>query len=80
MFLFSLVPILNPNRYSLYLVSSLVAQVTDDIEWMQYVERLKKSVDMEGLFTKDMYDMSILPINGISGMVLLMLIGILTIL
>lgn len=71
MFLFSLVPILNPNRYSLYLVSSLVAQVTDDIEWMQYAERLKKSVDMEGLFTKDMYDMSILPINGISGMVLL---------
>lgn len=71
MFLFSVMPTLNPNRYCLYLVSSLVAKVTDDMEWMQYAERLKESVDMDELFTVDMYDMSILPINGISGMVLL---------
>lgn len=70
-FLFSLRPILHPNRYCLFLASSLVAQATGSEGWRRYAEDLEASLDMGALLTRDLFDMSVLLSNGVLGIALL---------
>lgn len=70
-FLFGLQPVLQPNRFCLALVSSLIAQATRDEGWSRYSERLMVSIDFPNLYSTDLYDMSLLLDNGILGMTLL---------
>lgn len=70
-FLFSLHPILHPNRYCLFLASSLVAQATEKPAWKAYAESLRKSLDMAAVFTNDLYDMSVQLSSGVLGMAVL---------
>ena len=70
-FLFSLHPTLHPNRFCLYLVSALIGQITHSPDWKQYAESLWEHIDMDSLFSKDIYDKGILLENGILGIFLL---------
>ena len=70
-FLFALQPILQPNRYCLSLVASLIAEVTGNEDWKNYADRMMSSVDMFNLYNTDLYEMNILLNNGVLGITLL---------
>lgn len=70
-FLLSLHPVLHPNRYILFLVSSLVAQASGQSQWIRFSESLKREIDMCHLFTNDLYDKGIMLLDGVLGLVAL---------
>ena len=69
--LFAYLTMLNPNRYALFVVVSLVAEETKLSMWADFAKLLKGQVDFENLLFRDFYDMSILPKVGVVGMYLL---------
>ena len=67
-FLFSLRPVLHPNKYCLFLASSLVAQVTSQSQWKFFSENLRKEIDMSHLLSNDLFDQSVMLQNGVLGL------------
>lgn len=70
--LFSYMPMLNPNRFALYVVTALVAKETNMQKWSDFSSFVKEQIDFENLLTRDLYDMSINPKEGVVGIYLLL--------
>lgn len=64
-FLFSQTPVLQSNRLTLMVATSIVHHVTGDKDWLQFSSRLARDLDLKYIFTKEILDKNIFPVNGI---------------
>lgn len=69
--MFAHVPHLHPNRLLLFVVVSKIAQETNLSPWIDYANLLKKTINLDNVLSKDIYDKNIFVMNGIAGVYLL---------
>lgn len=70
-YLFSHIPILQPNRLFLYIACSSIAQTLNDFAWEDYAYKLKRSINSETIFTDGLRDKNIFLSDGCIGVYLL---------